>query len=148
MQQISLAYPANIEVQHDDGTYYFVNFRDVKNCFTQGDTWEEAYINAQDVLGFMLQDYVADKVELPKPSTALKNEILIEPLPEIAAPLLLYLARTSMHISQVQAAKKLGVTKQRYANIEHGKNLTMKTLSKAAKAIGFKTTLSLVATSS
>lgn len=143
MNEFSLSYPAKIEKKTDDGTYYFVTFRDIENCFTQGETKEEALENAQDVLGFMLQDYVDDEKLLPKSSKARKDEVMIAPLPEVGAPLLIYLARTHRHMTQVQAAKLLGVTKQRYFDIEHGKNLTMKTLGRAAKAIGFKANIAL-----
>ena len=143
MSNINLGYPAKFTKMTDDGVYYMVTFRDIKNCFTQGETLEEAYDNAQDVLGFMLQDYVDDELPLPKASKPGKDEQIIEPLPEVSAPLLLYLARIRNHLSQTQAAKRLGVTKQRYFDIEHGKNLTMKTLSRAAKAIGFNANVAL-----
>jgi antitoxin HicB len=145
MSEVSLSYPAKIVKKTDDGIYYQVTFRDIENCFTQGETKEEAYENAQDVLGFMLQDYVEDDLPLPKPSKVRKGELLISPLPEIAAPLLIYLARTYRCMTQVQAAKLLGITKQRYSDIERGKNLTMKTLGKAAKVIGYKPSLVLSA---
>ena len=145
MNKFYLGYPARFERKTDDGEYYLVTFRDIKNCFTQGETKDEAYDNAQDVLGFMLQDFVDDGVPLPVPSKPHKDEVIIEPLPDVSAPLLLYLARTSNKISQAQVAKSLGVSKQRYFDIEHGRNLTLKTLNKAAKAIGVKTNIALVA---
>ncbi len=143
MSAIHLAYPAKIEKKTDDGTYYQVTFRDIENCFTQGETKKEAYENAQDVLGFMLQDYVDDERPLPESSVARKDEVMIEPLPEVSIPLLIYLARTVHCMTQVQAAKLLGVSKQRYFDIERGKNLTMKTLGKVAKAMGFKANIAL-----
>lgn len=143
MNEMNLSYPAKIIKKTDDGVYYFVTFRDLKNCFTQGETEQEAYDNAQDVLGFMLQDYIEDEQPLPTPSKPNKNEILIAPLPEVAAPLLIYLARRKRHMTKVQAAKLLKISKQRYFDIERGNNLTMKTLSKVARAIGFQANLAL-----
>ena len=143
MSDIHLGYPAKIEKKTDDGIYYFVTFRDIENCFTQGETEKEAYDNAQDVLGFMLQDYVDDELPLPKSSPMAMNEIMIEPLPEVSIPLLIYLARTRHGLSQVQAAKLLKVSKQRYFDIEHGKNLTMKTLGRVMRALGFRANIAL-----
>ena len=104
---------------------------------------KEAYENAQDVLGFMLQDYVDDERPLPNPSQAHKDEIIIEPLPEMSIPLLIYLARKRHGLSQVQAAKLLKVSKQRYFDIEHGKNLTMKTLGRVIRALGLRANIAL-----
>ena len=143
MSNLHLGYPAKIEKKTDDGTYYLVTFRDIENCFTQGETEKEAYDNAQDVLGYMLQDYIDDELPLPKSSSMLKNEIMIEPLPEVSIPLLIYLARTRHGLSQVQAAKLLKVSKQRYFDIEHGKNLTMKTLGRVMRALGLKANIAL-----
>lgn len=143
MNEMNLCYPAKIVKKTDDGTYYFVTFRDLKNCFTQGETEKEAYDNAQDVLGLMLQDYIEYEQPLPIASNPRKNEILIAPLPDIAAPLLIYLARTKRQMTKVQAAKLLKISKQRYFDIERGNNLTMKTLSKVARAIGFQANLAL-----
>lgn len=143
MIKLELSYPAKIEKKTDDGEYYFVSFRDMENCFTQGDTYEEAYSNAQDVLGFMLQDYIDDEVAFPKPSKLKDGEILIEPLPELCAPLLLYHARVQSKLTQSEVAKKMGVSRQRYFDIEHGKNLTMRTFSRSARAIGFTPNIGL-----
>ena len=144
MTALTLSYPAKIEKKTDDGDYYFVSFRDIANCFTQGETWQEAYDNAQDVLGFMLQDYVEDETTFPLPSKMRQDEVMVEPLPEFCAPLLLYHARIQRRLSQAQVAKTLGISRQRYFDIEHGKNLTMKTFSRSAQAIGFKPNIGFV----
>lgn len=55
-------YPA---VFKQDGSHVMVTFPDVPEAMTQGDTAEEAYAAAQEVLGLALEDYK----ELPTPST-------------------------------------------------------------------------------
>lgn len=58
-----LVYPA---VFKEDGEHIFVKFPDIPLAFTQGETIEDAYAMAEEVLGFALEDYK----EYPKPSTS------------------------------------------------------------------------------
>ena len=57
-----LIYPATFE---KDGKYFFVQFPDIPEALTQGDTLEQAYEMASEVLGLALED----KTEFPKPSS-------------------------------------------------------------------------------
>lgn len=68
---------------------------------------------------------------------------MVAPFPEIAAPLELYLLRKSKGKTVEELANILGISKQRYSDIEHGKNLTLKTLHKAAQALGASANISL-----
>ena len=58
-------YPALIS--HDSEGYY-IRFPDIENCFTDGDTLEEAIENANDVLPLMLCSMEDDKDVIPAPS--------------------------------------------------------------------------------
>ncbi|WP_439647003.1 type II toxin-antitoxin system HicB family antitoxin [Aerococcus agrisoli] len=57
-----LIYPATFE---KDGKYFLVSFPDIPEAMTQGETMEEAYDMALEVLELALED----KTELPKPSS-------------------------------------------------------------------------------
>ena len=59
-------YPAIINYNNDDKVYY-VNFPDIKNCFTDGETLREALDNAEDVLNLMLWDAEIQAHEIPVP---------------------------------------------------------------------------------
>lgn len=48
-----LIYPATFE---QDGEYILVEFPDVPEAFTQGDSMEQAYMMAEEVLGAVLED--------------------------------------------------------------------------------------------
>ena len=65
-------YPAIFENAEEGG--YIVNFPDIPNCFTCGDTMIEAIEMAQDVLAMMLADYEDCGKEVPIPSDAKKIE--------------------------------------------------------------------------
>lgn len=58
-------YPA-VFTKEDAG--YSVNFPDLKNCFTSGETLEEAISMANDVLGLTLHDLEQTGVAIPAAS--------------------------------------------------------------------------------
>ena len=131
---IDLTYGAKIE---PDGTGFLVTFRDIENAFTGGETYEEALFNAQEVLDLMLLDRLESDDEIPLPSLFQKNEVPISSSPEVAAPALLHIIRRINHRSMADVARTMGVSYQSYQRMESGKNLTMKSLKKAAIALGF-----------
>lgn len=58
-------YPAIISKENDG---YMVDFPDIENCYTDGDTWEEAIENAEDALALMLWSMENDKEAIPPAS--------------------------------------------------------------------------------
>ena len=59
-------FPALI-TKEDDG--FIVEFPDLEDAFSQGDTWEEAYENAEDVLNLMLWNREEKNIPVPKSSS-------------------------------------------------------------------------------
>ncbi len=131
--ELSLVYAATVT---PDGDGFVVAFRDLKNIFSEGDSLEEALLNAQEVLDILLLDMAMDEIEIPNPSKPKKGEILIAPSPEVAVPVLLYKLRAFKHCSMADVARAMGVQYQNYQQIEAGKNITLKSLKKAAAALG------------
>jgi antitoxin HicB len=131
---IELVYGAKIK---RDGKGYLVTFRDVKNAFTYGETFEEALFNAREVLDLMLLDSIEKSVSISTPSSLKKHEIPVIPSPDVAAPVLLHLLRKNIRYSLAKVAKSMQVPYQSYQRMESsGKNLTMKSIKKAAAAMG------------
>lgn len=64
-------YPALISYDVEDKCYY-VNFPDISNVFTDGDTIREALDNADDVLNLMLWSAEYDGDEIP-PAADIKD---------------------------------------------------------------------------
>lgn len=129
---IELSYGAKIE---PDGDGYLVTFRDIENAFTYGETLDEAIFNAQEVLDLMLLDRLEKDEEIPVPSKLKNGEVVIAASPEVVAPALLHIMRTLEHRSMADVARSMGVSYQSYQRIESGKNLTMKSLKRAAFAL-------------
>lgn len=130
---IELIYGAKIV---PDGDGFFVSFRDIKNAFTEGSTYKKAVFNAQEVLDLMLLELLENDDEVPLPSPLRKSEVPISASPEVAAPALLHFIRKKSHRSMADVARTMGVPTQSYQRMESGKNLTMKSLKKAASALG------------
>ena len=121
-QELSLVYAAKITPSGDGFT---VTFRDLDNVFTEGDTYEEAMFNAQEVLDILLLNMAQDGHEIP-----------ITVSPEVAVPVLLHKLREVRHYSMADVARSMGVSYQNYQQIEAGKNITLKSLKRAAAAMG------------
>jgi antitoxin HicB len=130
---ISLVYAAKIE-QEDNA--FVVTFRDLPNIFTQGDTYEEALFNAQEALDILLLDMANDDLEFADPTPCEAGEIPVTVSPDVAAPVLLHKLRKLRHCTLTQVAKVMNVSYQSYQQIENGKNITLKSLKKAAAALG------------
>ncbi len=132
-QEISLVYAAKVSPEKDG---FSVSFRDLKNVFTEGDTYEEALFNAQEVLDLLLLDMANDCLDIPDPTPCKKGEVPVTVSPEVAVPVLLHKLRTQKHYSMAHVARSMGVAYQNYQQIEAGKNITLKSLKKAAAALG------------
>lgn len=66
MKQDRYSYPCIITFDKNDGIYY-VNFPDLEDCFTDGETLEEALYNAKDVLGLVLYTKEENNIEINPP---------------------------------------------------------------------------------
>lgn len=53
----------------DSSGSYIVSFPDLENVFTDGETFEEAQVNAKDVLETMLVEMELDGDSIPKPTS-------------------------------------------------------------------------------
>lgn len=62
-------FPAIFTKMNDDGSYYIVDFIDLKNCTTEGKTIQEAYYMAQNAMGLFLDDLT----KFPKPTLDFSN---------------------------------------------------------------------------
>lgn len=71
MKQDRYSYPCIITLDKEDGIYY-VNFPDLEDCFTDGETLQEALYNAQDVLGLVLYSKEENGIEINPP----KNDFI------------------------------------------------------------------------
>lgn len=69
MKKELTVYPAIFTKMNDDGNYYIIDFIDLKNCITEGETIQEAYYMAQDAMGLFLDELV----KFPEPTLDFSN---------------------------------------------------------------------------
>lgn len=96
-------YPAILKYEDD---CYYVRFPDIENCYTDGDTREEAIEMACDVLPLMLCDYEDRHLDIPKPT---KLEAIT---PETNEEVVLIKADTTEY-REKYLDKKTGTTRRR-----------------------------------
>lgn len=139
-EAIDLTYHAQIE-KVEDG--YLVTFRDFDNIFTEGDTLEEALSNAREVLDGVLVEMAKGDYDIPLPSTKQEGDYSIPVSPDVAAPILLHLLRNKCEKTMMEVAELMHVPYQQYQRLEHNCNMTLKSLKRAAAAMGGRVEIKL-----
>lgn len=100
-------YPALIE---EEEGFFTVSFRDIPHALTDGTTYEEALGEAVDCLGEALASCIIDNEDLPAPSSAVGDEVLIAPPALIAAKAALYVITKEVGLTKTTLALRLGVS--------------------------------------
>ncbi len=133
-------YPYTVEADEDG--FLFVQFIDLEDTFTQGETLEEAAYNASEVLSAMLAYRMEKNQEIPEPSPYPVNGYMASPSPEVQAALLLRKARGNKTLTELANAMKTSwPAVQRLEDPHHWPSL--KQLDKAARALGKRLILTL-----
>jgi len=130
-----LRYPARIKYVKEDRSY-IVEFPDLPGCLTEGETMEDARVNAREALTGYLASVFEREYRIPDPSIIKGRNIhMIEPEPEVSIPVILRKLRLRKKLTQSDIAKVLGISYQAYQRLEKpGKsNPTLKTLERLAK---------------
>jgi antitoxin HicB len=98
-------YPATLTKQKEGG--YLVQFPDLPEAITQGDTIEDALIEATDCLEEAIANRIEMKLNLPSPSRLKKNQHTISLHTTFAAKIALYLTMREQKLTKTILAKKL-----------------------------------------
>ena len=103
---MKLVFPAAVEPQ-DGG--FLVTFRDLPEAITEGDTLEEALLNAEDCLDEAIAGRLDDSEAIPKPSAPLQAEHLVVLPIETSLKLALMLAVSAHGLTKTALAQLLEV---------------------------------------
>ncbi len=137
---MDIRYPATVESQKDGS--FFVQFVDLPDTFTEGQTKEEALFNAAEVLSAMLAWRLDESKEVPAPSRKVRGAHYIAPDAKTQAAMLLRLARGERTLSDLARALKTSwPAAKRLEDPAHWPSL--KTLERAAAAMGKRLVLTL-----
>jgi len=138
----AFAYPARFSSDPDGRV--LVTFRDFPLGATDGANRAEAMDEAVDFLESVLALYVDEGKDIPTPSVARRNEILIGPSAVSAAQLALYTAMRREKIAPRELAKRLRLP---VADIRRLTDLTnyppLRAIERALAALGHRLTVGL-----
>lgn len=130
---MKIAYPVKITFDKNDKRY-FVEFYDLAEAITEGETLEEAVFNASEVLTLTLEGRIDEKQEIPAPSK-IKGAYMIAPSARVQASLLIKLTRGNHTIAEIaRTLESSWPAISRMENPHHWPSLRQ--LERTASAIG------------
>jgi antitoxin HicB len=138
---MKIEYPCTIVP--DEPTGFLVQFIDIEEAFTSGETFEEAVFNASEVLTGILSYRLDNRIEIPFPSETQPGQYAIAPDSATQTAMLIRQSRKDRSLSDL--ARTLGTSwpaAQRLENPHHSPNL--KQLERAAAALGKRLVLEFV----
>jgi len=136
---MKISYRCKIEEQDDKK--FLVTFSDFDEALTEGDTYEEALFNAEEVLNLTLEGRMEEGILIPLPTSKIEEGEEIFPSPPIQSALLVKFSRGNNTIADL--ARSLETSWPSVARIEDPRHWSsLKQLSKAATALGQKLVLS------
>ena len=99
-----MQYP--VTLARDDNDTMLVRFPDFPEAHTYGDDAADALAHAQDALATVIDAYIKDKREVPRPSTRVaRHHVTVPAL--IEAKLALYEAMRSARVGKAELARRL-----------------------------------------
>ncbi len=135
---MNLIYPCEI-TEEDDG--FLIQFIDLPEAFTEGDTLEEALVNAEDVLTGILEIKMQLGQEIALPSKIKRGQHGIAPSVAAQSALLLRVHRGDKTISELARDLETGFAAvKRLEDPLHTPSLRQ--LERVARALGRKLVLS------
>lgn len=136
---MKIVYPAMITKGKDNR--YLVEFPDLPEAVTEGETLEEALFNASEVLTLTLEGRTEEEMEIPVPSV-LKNAYEIAPSARVQAALLLKMSRGKKKVADI--ARALHTSWPSVSRLEDPTHWpSLKQLERVAATLGKRLVLSL-----
>jgi len=135
---MNIAYPYTVEPQPEGG--YLVQFVDLEEAFTEGDTPEQAAFHAAEVLTGVLAVRLKRGEDIPPPSPAEGRPLAVPDAP-VQAALLVRFAQQGKSLSEL--ARAMGTSWPAAQRLTRPGNPTIRQLERAAAALGKRLVLSL-----
>ena len=138
---MDIRYPATFEPQGEGG--YFVQFVDLPDTFTEGETLAEAMFNASEVLSGMLAVHIDAGDDVPTPSQNVKDAAYIAPDAKTQVALLMRNALGKNEVTLAHLARVLETSwpaAKRLTDPHHWPSL--KNIDRAATAMGKRLVIS------
>lgn len=134
-----ILFPASVKPQKPSG--YFVQFSNLPEAMTEGETLEEALANAAEALSLVLDHYLEQERKIPRPSRARKGQRLVPPDAKTQSALLVRWARGDRSLADL--ARSLDTSWPAAARLEDPRHSpTLRNLERAATALGKRLVIS------
>lgn len=137
---MGVRYPAIVTEDPSGG--FFVQFVDLDEAFTEGDSVDEALFNAAEVLTLTLEGRLSEGIDVPPPSQGVGDAYYVAPDAKTQGVLLLRAARGDRTLADLARAMETSWPQaKRLEDPHHWPSL--KTLDKAARVLGERLILSI-----
>jgi antitoxin HicB len=133
---MNVLYPARVTFDKEEGRY-LIEFPDIPEAITEGESLEEAYFNAAEVLTLSIEGRLEEGLEVPEPSPRKKNQKLISPSVRAQAALLIRWAKAHGKYTTSEVARSLNTSWPAVSRLENPKHWpSLRQLEKVANALG------------
>ncbi|MFT0534234.1 type II toxin-antitoxin system HicB family antitoxin [Castellaniella hirudinis] len=138
---MDVRYPAHITEDPSGG--FCIQFVDLDEAFTEGDSMDEALFNAAEVLTLTLEGRLAEGLDVPMPSRDVADaSCYIAPDAKTQGALLLRAARGERSVADL--ARALETSWPQAKRLEDARHWpSLKTLDRAARVLGKRLVLSI-----
>jgi len=139
-KEMGFAWPARLEAQRDG--HVLVSFRDLPEALTEGDDRADAIAEAADCLEEAIAGRLARGDDIPAPSRAAADEVLVSLSPLFGAKAALHIALRREGLSQRELARRLGCDEReirRLLDPKHGSKIER--IAEALAALGSRLTI-------
>jgi antitoxin HicB len=139
---MNILYPTKIKFSKSDQRY-LVSFYDLEEAITEGETLQEALLNAAEVLTLTLAGRLDEEMTIPMPTDrTAKNVYYIAPSARLQAAILIRLSRGKHSIAKL--ARALDSSWPAISRLEDPHHWpSLRQLERAASALGQRLVLSM-----
>ena len=140
---MNVLYPAKITFDKDDNRF-FVQFPDMPEAITEGESEEEASFNASEVLTLAIEGRLEEGIEVPQPSQCTSQQKLISPSVRAQVSLLIRWAKLSGDHTTSEMARSLNTSWPAVSRLEDPKHWpSLRQLEKVANVLGQQLIISM-----
>ena len=132
-----MIYTYPCELTPDEAGGLLATFPDVPEAITGGRDRSEALAMAEDALATALAGYVHEQWDIPAPSAAVAGQQLVAVPTIVAAKLALYSAMRAQRITEVELARRLGISAAAVRKLTNpDQHSPISQVQKALRAVG------------
>ena len=135
-------YPATLTPEKEGG--FMVRFADLPEAITSGVDRQDSLFQGADCLEEAIAGRITDGLEIPRPSSARRNQVLVTVPAPTAAKAALYLAMREARIKNTELARRLGCDEKEVRRMLDPRHPTkLPRIQQALEALGKRLVVSL-----